>query len=115
MVRSVTLFAFLSVVALTQAASVQERLSRLEDEVSAVKRHVFLGQQAQTSAAFSVRLDEDVTITDATVLFDRVDLNVGGGFDASTGMGICIPITHLVFESFLSPSNVLLAIVAKQV
>ena len=40
--------------------------------------------------AFSVRLDVDTEINDATVLFGQVDLNVGGGFDASTGMDICI-------------------------
>ena len=92
MVRSVALFAFLSVASLIQAASIEERLSRLEEEV--------LGQQAQTSAAFSVRLDVNTEITDATVLFGQVDLNVGGGFDASTGMDICTQLLHLIFQYF---------------
>ena len=86
MVRSVALFVFLSVIALIQTASTEERLFRLEEEVSAVKRQVSLGQQAQTSAAFSARLDEDTTMNDGAVIFGRVDLNVGGGYDGSTGM-----------------------------
>ena len=68
-----------------KGASVEERLSRLEEEVSAVRRQVSLGQQAATSAAFSARLAEDTTMNDGAVLFSVVDLNVGGGYDGSTG------------------------------
>ena len=65
-----------------------------------MKRQVFLGQQAQTSPAFSVRLDADTEINDATVLFGQVNLNVGGGFDVSTGMDICMQLLHLLIQYF---------------
>ena len=40
---------------------------------------------ASVSAAFSTRLDEDTELTDSPVIFGRVDLNIGDGYDEFTG------------------------------
>ena len=36
-------------------------------------------------AAFSTRLSEDTELGDNAVIFDTVDLNIGGGYDEFTG------------------------------
>ena len=40
---------------------------------------------AVVPAAFSTRLSEDTELGDNAVIFDTVDLNIGGGYDEFTG------------------------------
>ena len=79
-----TLFLVFPPALLVQGASIEERLSKLEGQMSSVESRL-THRQLQTTAAFSVRLSDDYQMTDAPVIFDRVDLNIGDGYEPSTG------------------------------
>ena len=46
---------------------------------------------AVVPAAFSTRLSEDTELGDNAVIFDTVDLNIGGGYDEFTGNHLLKP------------------------